>query len=86
MKVQAVNFCGDISKGKKEFEKLPLAKQVILKDMEKFRQEFNKTHFPQIPAKNTDLAGYVRHIVFVEQVVKASMKDVFAKLKKNIGI
>ena len=86
MQVQAVNFCGDISKGRKEFEKLPLAKQVVLKSMEKFRQEFNRTHFPPIPAKDTDLAEYVRHAIFVEEVVKKRAKDIFANLKKNMGI
>ena len=86
MKVQAVNFCGDISKGKKEFEKLPLAKQVALKSMEKFRQEFNQTHTPPIPAKDTDLAKYVRHAVFIENLAKSKMKTFFTNWRKNIGI
>ncbi len=86
MQVQAVNFCGDISKGRKEFEKLPLAKQVALKSMEKFRQDFNTKNFPPIPAKDTDLAEYVRHAVLVEEVVKKMSKDMFANLRKNMGI
>ena len=84
MKVQAVNFCGDISKGKKEFEKLPLSEQFAQKTMEKCRQKFNnKTLFP-ISARDTKLAEYVRHVVFVEEFVKKKMKDIFANLK-NMG-
>ena len=86
MKVQAVNFCGDISKGKKEFENLPLAKQVVLKSVEKYRQDFNAKNFSPIPAKDTDLAEYVRHAVFVEELVKKRAKDIFANLRKNMGI
>ena len=86
MKVQAVSFYGDISKGKKEFEKLPLMKQVVLKSMEKFRQDFNAKNFPPIPAKDSDLAEYVRHAVFVEELVKKIAKDIFANLRKNMGI
>ena len=74
MKVQAVSFCGDISKGKKEFEKLPLMKQVVLKSVEKFRQDFNAKNFPPIPAKDSDLAEYVRHAVFVEELVKKEQR------------
>ena len=84
MKVQAVNFYGNTSKGREEFEKLPLAKQIALKSMEKYRQDFNAKNFPPIPAKNTDLAEYVRHAVFVEEFVKKKMKDIFANLK-NMG-
>ena len=86
MKVQAVSFCGDISKGKKEFEKLPLMKQVVLKSVEKFRQDFNAKNFPPIPAKDSDLAENVRHAVFVEELVKKRAKDIFANLRKNMGI
>ena len=86
MQVQPINFNGNISKGRKEFEKLPLAKQVVLKSAEKFRQEFNRTHFPPIPVKDTDLAEYVRHAVFIEEVVKKRAKDIFANLRKNMGI
>ena len=86
MKVQAVSFCGDISKGKKEFEKLPLMKQVVLKSVEKYRQDFNAKNFPPIPAKDTDLSEYVRHAVFVEELVKKRAKDIFANLRKNMGI
>lgn len=86
MQVQPINFNGNISKGRKEFEKLPLAKQVALKSMEKFRQDFNQTHFPPLPAKNTDLAEYVRYAVSIEEVVKKMSKDVFTNLRKNMGI
>lgn len=86
MKVQAVSFCGDISKGKKEFEKLPLMKQIVLKSVEKYRQDFNAKNFPPIPAKDTDLAEYVRHVVFVDELVKKRAKDIFANLRKNMGI
>lgn len=86
MKVQAVSFCGDISKGKKEFEKLPLMKQVVLKSVEKFRQDINAKNVPPIPAKDSDLAEYVRHAVFVEELVKKRAKDIFANLRKNMGI
>ena len=86
MKVQAVSFCGDISKGKKEFEKLPLMKQVVLKSVEKLRQDFNAKNFPPIPAKDTDLAEYVRHAVFFVFLVKKRAKDIFANLRKNMGI
>ena len=86
MQVQPIHFNGNISKGRKEFEKLPLAKQVALKSMEKFRQDFNTKNFPPIPAKNTDLAEYVRHAVLVEEVVKKMSKDMFANLRKNMGI
>ena len=67
MKVQAVSFCSDISKGKKEFEKLPLMKQVVLKSVEKYRQDFNAKNFPPIPAKDIDFAKYVRHAFFIEE-------------------
>ena len=86
MQVQPINFNGNISKGRKEFEKLPLAKQVALKSMEKFRQNFNAKNFPPIPAKDSDLAEYVRHAVFVEELVKKRAKDIFANLRKNMGI
>ena len=86
MQVQPINFNGNISKGRKEFEKLPLAKQVALKSMEKFRQDFNAKNFPPIPAKDTDLVEYVRHAVFVEELVKKRAKDIFANLRKNMGI
>ena len=86
MQVQPINFNGNISKGRKEFEKLPLAKQVALKSMEKFRQDFNAKNFPPIPAKDSDLAEYVRHAVFVEELVKKRAKDIFANLRKNMGI
>ena len=84
MQVQAVSFAGNISKGRKEFEKLPLAKQVALKSMEKFRQEFNQTHIPPIPAKDTDLAEYVQHVVFIENLAKSRMKEFFTNWRNNI--
>ena len=81
MKVQAVNFYGNISKGREEFEKLPLSEQFAQKTMKKCRQKFNnKTLFP-ISAKDTKLTEYVRHVVFVEEFVKKKMKDIFANLK-----
>ncbi len=86
MQVQAINFGADISNGRKEFEKLPLAKQVALKSIEKFRQDFNTKNFPPIPAKDTDLAEYVRHAVFVEEIIKKRAKDIFANWRKNMGI
>ena len=57
MKVQAVSFCGDISKGKKEFEKLPLMKQVVLKSVEKYRQDCHfiyVTHDTEFAAQHPD--------------------------------
>lgn len=84
MKVQAVNFYGNISKGREEFEKLPLSEQFAQKTMEKCRQKFNnKTLFP-ISARDTKLTEYVRHVVFVEEFVKKKMKNIFANLK-NMG-
>ena len=61
-------------------------KQVVLKSVEKYRQDFNAKNFPPIPAKDSDLAEYVRQAVFVEELVKKRAKDIFANLRKNMGI
>ena len=70
MKVSAISFHGDLTKGRKKFEKLPLIEQIALKSKENARQKFNQTHFPPIPEQKGDLADYVRHIVMMENLLK----------------
>ena len=86
MQVQPINFNGNISKGRKEFEKLPLAKQVALKSIEKFRQNFNQNNLNPIPRKQTALAEFVEYAVSIEKVVKKMSKDIFTNLRNNMRI
>ncbi len=84
MNIQPVSFCGNISKGRKEFEKLSDYEKIILKATEKFRQQYNQTHVPPILTKDTDLAEYVKHVSFIEEFMKNRINDILAKLRKSI--
>ena len=84
MNIQPVSFCGNISKGKKEFEKLSDYKKIILKATEKIRQQYNQTHVPPILTKDTDLAEYVKHVSFIENFMENRINDILAKFKKSL--
>ena len=84
MNIQPVSFCGNISKGRKEFETLSDYEQIILKATEKFRQQYNQTHVPPILTKDTDLAEYVKHVSFIEKFMENRINDILAKLRKSI--
>lgn len=86
MNVQPINFCGNISKGRKEFEKLSDYEKIALKTTEKVRQKYNQTHVPPITTKNTDLAEYVRLAASIDEFVKKRIGKVFSKLRKQIGV
>ncbi len=86
MKVSAISFQGDLTKGRKKFEKLPLIEQIALKSKENARQKFNQTHFPPIPEQKGDLADYVRHIVMMENIVKNKANEIFKNVRNALKI
>lgn len=73
------NF-GDISKGRKEFEKLSDIEKVGKLGVEEFRQRFNKSNVGfKLSAPEGDLNGYARYRVIISKV----MKNVLAKFKSK---
>ena len=86
MKVSAISFQGDLTKGRKKFEKLPLIEQIALKSKENARQKFNQTHFPPSPEQKGDLADYVRHIVMMENIVKNKANEIFKNVRNALKI
>ena len=86
MKVSAISFQGNLTKGRKKFEKLPLIEQIALKSKENARQKFNQTHNPPIPEQKGDLADYVRHIVMMENIVKNKANEIFKNVRNALKI
>lgn len=86
MRISAINFQGDLTKGRKKFEKLPLIEQIVLKSREKARQEFNQTHFPPISQQKGDLADYVRYCVMMEDIVKNKANAIFKNIRNTFKI
>lgn len=86
MKIQQVSFNGNLAKGRAEFEKLPLSEKVALKSIENFRQKFNANNLNPIPAKQTDLADYVRYAVSIENIVKKKANEIFGNLRRSLGV
>ena len=88
MQIQPISFGmkTNLSKGREEFEKLPLEKRIALKAEEKFRQKYNESHIPGISHKKGDLADYVRHIVMMENIVKNKANKIFKNVRNALKI
>ena len=83
MRIQPPCFRGNIAQGKKEFEKLPLEKQVALKVAERARQNLTNHIIPQ---KKGNLAEYVRYDIMMDEIVKNKANEIFNNVRKALGL
>ena len=88
MQIQPISFGmkTNLSKGREEFEKLPLEKRIALKAEEKFRQKYNESHIPGISHKKGDLADYVRDIVMCEDIVRNKANEIFKNVRNALKL
>lgn len=65
---------GDLSKGKKEFEKLSQEEKLAKLASEKFRQKFNRQNIMfQLSPLDGDLNGYVRFRIAIGEAMKRAL-------------
>lgn len=65
---------GNLSKGRKEFEKLSRVEQLVKLGVEKFRREFNSSAYGfQLSPLEGDLNGYVRYRMAIGEAMKKAL-------------
>ncbi len=71
-----VSFSTAINKGKQEFNKLSQTERAIKIGVEKFRQNYNKTHTPILSAPKNNIGKFIRFKVSIKQALEKALKKI----------
>ncbi len=69
-----VSFSTALNKGKQKFNKFSQTEQAIKLGVEKFRQNYNKTHTPILSAPKNNIGKFLRLKVSIKQAIEQVLK------------